>query len=62
MQYKLFTDEDGGFVDLDGNPCNIMECEKAVTPQGVNVGWKRFDSLEEAMDFWEVYIPDETIS
>ena len=49
MIYKLFI-EDGEFRDIttrEGR--NIMEVEIAYTPEGINVGWDEFDSLEEAM-------------
>jgi hypothetical protein len=49
MIYKLFL-EDGIYQDKDTKePRNLMEVEIAYTPEGINVGWDEFDSLEEAM-------------
>ena len=60
MIYKLFI-EDGDYRDIttrEGR--NIMEVEIAYTPEGINVGWDEFDSLEEAMLSYNVeYKPKE---
>jgi hypothetical protein len=60
MIYKLFI-EDGEFRDrLTREGRNIMEAEIAYTPEGINVGWDEFDSLEEAMLSYNVeYKPKE---
>lgn len=49
MIYKLFY-EDGDYQDSDTKePRNMMEVEIAYTPDGINIGWDEFDSIEEAM-------------
>jgi hypothetical protein len=60
MIYKLLI-EDGEFRDrLTREGRNIMEAEIAYTPEGINVGWDEFNSLEEAMLSYNVeYKPKE---
>jgi hypothetical protein len=60
MIYKLFI-EDGEFRDrLTKEGRNIMEVEIAYTPEGINVGWDEFNSLEDAMYAYNVeYKPKE---
>jgi hypothetical protein len=54
MIYKLFI-EDGEYVDkITGEPRNLMEVEIAYTPEGINVGWDEFDSIEEAMTHYNI--------
>lgn len=60
MVYKLFIEE-GEFRDrLTKEARNIMEAPFAMTPEGLNVGWDEFNSLEEAMYAYNVeYKPKE---
>jgi hypothetical protein len=52
--YKLFI-EDGLYQDIDTKePRNLMEVEIAYTPEGINVGWDEFDSVEEAMTHYNI--------
>jgi hypothetical protein len=54
MMYKLFI-EDGLYQDIDTKePRNLMEVEIAYTPEGINVGWDEFDSVEEAMTHYNI--------
>ena len=54
MIYKLFI-EDGDYRDIDTlEPRNMMEVEIAYTPDGINVGWDRFNSIEEAMQYYNI--------
>ena len=61
MIYKLFL-EDGDYRDkttLEGR--NIMEVEVAYTPEGINVGWDEFNSLEEAMTHYNIELNPKPI-
>ena len=61
MIYKLFL-EDGDYRDKttrEGR--NIMEVEVAHTPEGINVGWDEFNSLEEAMDAYNIELKPKPI-
>lgn len=61
MYYKLF-DEEGKWKDkTTGELKNLMEVNWAWTPEGDNVGWNSFDSIEEAMTYYniEIIIEDE---
>ena len=54
MIYKLFL-EDGDYQDIDTKePRNMMEVEIAYTPDGINVGWDEFNSIEEAMAYYNI--------
>lgn len=54
MVYKLL-DEDGSYQDKTTKERkNLMEAEFAWTPDGLNVGWDAFDSLEEAMEYFNI--------
>jgi hypothetical protein len=54
MIYKLFN-EQGLYQDKDTlEPKNMMEVEIAYTPEGINVGWDEFDSIEQAMEAYNI--------
>jgi len=54
MIYKLFI-EDGDYRDIDTlEPRNMMEVEIAYTPEGINVGWDEFNSIEDAMQHYNI--------
>ena len=61
MRYKLFN-EQGDFQDKDTKERkNLLWCETAYTPEGINVGWDEFETLEEAMEFYNIeYYIEET--
>ena len=63
MIYKLFLEE-GLYQDKDTKePRNIMEVEIAYTPEGINVGWDEFNSIEEAMNHYNIeLIPENDAS
>lgn len=49
MYYKLFN-EDGEYREIStGDRKNLMKVEWAETPDGPNVGWKWYDTDEEAL-------------
>jgi hypothetical protein len=54
MVYKLFL-EDGKYQDKTTKERrNMMEVEIAYTPEGINVGWDEFNSIEEAMEAYNI--------
>jgi hypothetical protein len=54
MIYKLFI-EDGDYRDIDTlEPRNMMEVNIAYTPDGINVGWDKFNSIEDAMQHYNI--------
>jgi hypothetical protein len=54
MIYKLFNEE-GVYRDKDTlETKNMMEVEIAYTPDGINVGWDEFDSIEQAMEVYNI--------
>lgn len=61
MIYKLFI-EDGGYQDIDTKePRNLMEAEIAYTPEGINVGWDEFNSIDEAMSHYNIELKPEVL-
>ena len=49
MVYKILN-ENGDYVDdITKEPRNLLEANWAETPEGLNVGWTEFDSLDEAI-------------
>jgi hypothetical protein len=54
MIYKLFIEE-GKYQDKTTKELrNMMEVEIAYTPEGINVGWDEFNSIEEAMEAYNI--------
>jgi len=61
MVYKLFI-EDGAYQDIDTEePRNMMEVEIAYTPDGINVGWDEFNSIEDAMSHYNIELKPEVL-
>ncbi len=54
MYYKLFN-EDGDYQDkTTKEPRNLLSCNIAYTPDGINVGWIEFERDEQAMDYFGI--------
>lgn len=54
MRYKLY-DEIGEYKDkTTGEDRNLVYCEIAHTPEGVNVGWDEFSTIEEAINYYNI--------
>lgn len=54
MVYKIFN-ENGDYVDATTKePRNLLAANWAETPEGLNVGWTEFDSLEEAIQYFNL--------
>jgi hypothetical protein len=61
MIYKLFLEE-GKYRDITTHEDrNMMEVEIAYTPDGINVGWDEYNSIEEAMTAYNIEIKPEPI-
>lgn len=61
MVYKKIQNEAGNYVDEQGARWDILEAHEAWTPQGKNVGWDEYDSLEQAAKAYGLtYSPIET--
>ena len=48
MVYKKIQSETGAYQSVDGALFDILESTKVVGPQGVNVNWDTFNSIDEA--------------
>ena len=60
MVYKIFN-EVGEYVDaITKEPRNLLSANWAETPEGLNVGWSEFNSLEEAIVHFNLEKVNET--
>ena len=48
MVYKKVQNEECNYIDKQDTRWDILEAHEAWTPQGKNVGWDEYDSLEQA--------------
>jgi hypothetical protein len=54
MFYKLFNEE-GEYIDKKtGENRNLLECNIIYTPEGINYGWKFFNTKEEAEIYYNI--------
>lgn len=62
MVYKKIQNEEGNYIDVQQVRWDILEAHEAWTPQGKNVGWDEFDSLEKAaLAYGLTYEPIEPV-
>jgi len=54
MVYKLFKEEGKYRNKLNGESRHLIEATIAYTPDGINVDWDEFDSIEEAMAHYNI--------
>lgn len=47
MVYKKIQNERGSYIDAEQVRWDILEAHEAYTPQGKNVGWDEYESLEQ---------------
>ena len=52
MVYKKVESEFGPYQASDGSLYDIFEAINVMTPQGKNVGWDEFDSIEDASEYY----------
>lgn len=52
MVYKKIRNEEGNYIDAEQVRWDILEAHEAYTPEGKNVGWDEFESLEEAASYY----------
>lgn len=52
MIYSKSPHPDGEYVDNEGQHWLISCCRSIRTPEGVNIGWTEFPSLEAALEAW----------
>lgn len=55
MFYKITEyNDDIHFIDSNGNAVALIECNKAYTPDGINVGFVELDSIEDAIKYFNL--------
>lgn len=52
MIYQKRQQDDGDYTDADGVRWIVNFFRRVRTPEGVNVGWTEFPSLEAALEAW----------
>lgn len=52
MIYRKEEQEDGDYIDREGTRWAVSCLRRIRTPEGVNVGWTEFQSLEAALEEW----------
>ena len=61
MVYKIFN-ETGDYVDATTKePRNLLSANWAETPEGLNIGWTEFNSLEEAIAYFNLEKIDNNV-
>lgn len=61
MVYKLFNEE-GKYRDkITLEDRNLLEANIAYTPEGENVGWDEFNSIEEAMEHYNIELKPKKV-
>lgn len=59
MIYRKTADEEGAYTDDKGERWAVECLRRVRTPEGVNVGWTEFPSLEAALAAWGLRYRDE---
>ena len=54
MVYKPIESEHGAYKNDEGMLFDILEAINVMTPQGKNVGWSEYASIEEAAKAFEL--------
>lgn len=56
--YARFESADGVYADAAGLRYDVCEVRRVRSPQGLNVGYVPFPSLEDALEHWGlVHVP-----
>lgn len=50
--YAIFESPDGAYADAAGLRYDVCEVRRVRSPQGLNVGYVPFPSLESALEHW----------
>jgi hypothetical protein len=50
--YAKFKSPDGEYVDSTGVRYDVSAVRRVRSPQGLNVGYVPFPSLEDALEYW----------
>lgn len=49
MVYKKIQNEKGDYKDANEVRFDVLEAHEAHTPEGLNVGWDEFESMDAAL-------------
>lgn len=49
MIYKKVENTEGEYESQDGKYYNLLICNKATGPYGINIGWREYKSLKIAL-------------
>ena len=57
MWYKKVKHTDGKYIDKNGTTYLLVQCHRAMDPQGkknAELGLTKFESLEQCLETWEL--------
>lgn len=57
MWYKIVEHKDGRYVDKDGKIYILVQCHRAMDPEGkknAELGLTKFETLEDCLTVWEL--------
>lgn len=58
-RYQLNNNPHGVYIKPDGSRYDLLCVGNIRTPQGLNVGWFSFDTLDDCLAAWELtYSPE----
>ena len=50
MVYKKNANEQGDYKDVNEVRYDVLEAHEAWTPQGLNVGWDKYEDMDHALE------------
>lgn len=60
--YAIFESPDGAYADAAGLRYDVCEVRRVRSPQGLNVGYVPFPSLESALEHWGLTSEQRNVS
>lgn len=60
MVYKIIPSELGIYIDDSGKRYELLEATSVATPQGKNYGWTEYESLDKAVEGFNLKIITES--
>lgn len=60
MVYKTISSELGIYIDDSGQRYELLEATSVATPQGKNYGWTEYESLDKAIEGFNLKIITES--
>ena len=52
MYFRMTLSDSGDYVDAEGNRYRLAQCNHAATPDGPNIGYAHFATLDVCLSAW----------